>query len=333
MHNTMVRLLLLTFLLLGSALAQDTTTAPHVRRRNDVRHPEVQHWRRLESSEDNQNSNEGDGHNNDDATSMYSQAKDRFGEDFLSMWSIPPNEWSEEYWEVLGVFLGFILLCLCCCLSCCLLPLWAPRDEPKAPKTLLNSDPTNDNELKPGSSGNAAAKDNDAASNKDTKTGLDERMILEGPPSLEQPTWGPSDNSIAQSTADESSAVQPPFGRILSYDDTDVSGYDTPKWAGPPHSKNKRKSLWSQRKAVWNEVVSAWSEFLGCSDEGQEQAYKKYKEPALSTSLWKKSSSARKSKPPRNYRYNAPSFRRKSDIEYEAAASSSKQRKYDRMMV
>jgi hypothetical protein len=329
-----MRLLLLTLLLLGSALAQDTTTEPNIRRRTVVGHPEVQQSRRLSSSEDNQNSNEDDAYNNDD-TSMFSQAKDRFGEDVLSMWSSPPNEWIDEYWEVLGGVLAFMLLSLCCCLGCCLLPLWSPRDEPKAPsKTLLNIDPTNNNELKPGSSENAATKGNDATSNKNEKAGLDEPMILEGPPSLEQPIWGPS-NSLTQSKADEPSATQlAPLDKVLSYD-TYASGYDTPAGpAGSPRGKKKRQSLWSQRKAVWTEVVSAWSEFLGCSDEAQEHAYNKYKEPALTTTLRKKSSSPRKSKAPRNYK--APSLRRKSDIEYEAAASSSNQHKvgkYDGMVV
>jgi hypothetical protein len=188
----------------------------------------------------------------DDADSnVWTETKERITSDLVNMWSVAPNEWSDEYFEVLGGILAitltaFAMLLLICCTPCC-----TPVDEPNIGHPKLQT----------------VTSMTDAST---TRLGLsqEERQQQEKEEALLETIASEEHSESAGQRAampDDKSNVQ----RSMQEDDFSAEEIHQPK----------RRKVRRKRKTMWTEVVSVWREFLTDShpvEKDERQRHKKY---------------------------------------------------------
>jgi hypothetical protein len=331
-----MRQLLMLILWLASSLvvsSQGTSaTSPrrHLHRRNTEEHPDLDfHLRRLSSddSDDSADSNE----SNDD-------------EDLSAMWSNPPSEWSQEYWQVFVGLLSLVIFGgLCVCIAC-IVPICFPSQDTAPSKALDNNNVMSNDAHQPPDNATLENKNlisNKAPSHQSHQPILDQPIL--GHPISDQPTLGQpiSDQPIlGQPILGQPISDQPILGQPISDQPildqpildqpilamspgTDGFDYNT---AGSLGSKHRPERKERNLQNLLSEVVTVWSEFfveIGLFKEGSHQKYSqpysKYKERPAGASARAKAS-------PRRNKYKAPSSPRKyqnSEIECETDDASS----------
>jgi hypothetical protein len=324
MRRLMLILLSASSLLLSSQGRSATSPRRHLQRRNSEEHPDQDfHLRRLSSdSNDSNDSADSDESDDDDVSNnnIVAQAKDHVEQDFIAMWSSPPNEWSQEYWEVFaGLLLLVIVGGLCVCIAC-IVPICFPFQSPAPLKELDDNNVMSNETSEPGAYHDKVLSSK-ASSHELNQPILDHQPILDQP-SLDQPIL--DQPSLDQPILDQPSLDQPILDQpILDQPSLDHgSDCDT---SGALRSKYRPK----KKLDFWSEVVSVWRELfvdLGlCKEEGSNQKYnrpyRKYKERHIPAASARKASSHNKYKAP----YSGMSKKKKMEYDTDDASSSNEE--------
>jgi hypothetical protein len=364
----MMRLLLMLILLSASSLvvssqsASSTSPRRHLHRRNTEEHPDQYfhlRWLSSDDSDDSNDSADSNESNDDDAynNNIVTQAKDRAEQDFSAMWSSPPSEWSQEYWEVFVGLLSLVMVGgLCVCLAC-IVPICFPSQDTAPSKALDNNNVMSNDTSWQGAHeplDNATLENKDLISNKapshqSNQPILDQPILgqpisdqsIRGQPISDQPILAQpiSDQPIlGQPISDQPISDQPILGQPISDQpilDQPIlavsrgaygSDYNAAETLGSKHRPEKKER---NLQNLLSEVVTVWSEFfveIGLFKEGSHQKYSqpysKYKERPAKVPA---GASARAKVSPRRNKYKAPSSRKyqNSEIEYETDDASS----------